>query len=196
MRLFLTVFLVANLSHIQAAELIADTFADAKMENRRAQRGSWKFENRTATCTQDDALYAKFANHGPVLWYDKEFTDAVIEFQFKPDAACKTFVFTLNGKEGHVFRFVTSARGTGIRAFPPEAPDHQSIALGRTGPELKADAWTPVKVTLRGAAATVQIGESFSESVEHASLARGKTTLGLGFSFGTLSIKDLRVTTP
>jgi hypothetical protein len=177
-----------------AADLLRDDFSEAKHPVRKPTRGPWKIENGTATCTQDDALYAKHKDHGPVIWYDVKFTDATLTFQFKPDAATKTFVFTLNGATGHVFRFVTSTRGTGLRAFPPEPPDHQSIALGKTGPALKADTWTPVKVTLSGSQATVQIGDTYTEVVDHPSLARDKTTLGLGFSFGTLAVKDLAIT--
>lgn len=194
-RLILTLLALATL-HTPAAELLRDDFSEAAHPVRKPTRGTWKVENGSATCAQDDALYAKFKNHGPVIWYDVKFTDATLTFQFKPDATTKTFVFTLNGAEGHVFRFVSSSRGTGIRAFPPEPPDHQSIALGKTGPALQPGQWTAVKVTLSGSQATVQIGDSFSEVVTHPSLARAKTTVGLGFSFGTLSLKDLVVTAP
>jgi hypothetical protein len=194
-RLLLTLVALTTLS-APAAELLRDSFSEPKHPIRKPTRGPWKFESDTATCTQDDALYAKFKNHGPVIWYDVKFTDATIAFQFKPDAVAKTFVFTVNGTEGHVFRFVTSARGTGIRAFPPGPPDHQSIALGKTGPALTPGAWTSARITLSGTKATLQIGDTYTETVDHPSLARPKTTIGLGFSFGTLALKDLSVSTP
>lgn len=190
--LFLTLLTLFTLSS-PAADPFRDSFSEPKLPIRRLTRGPWKLENGAATCTQDDALYAKFKNHGPVIWYDTKFTDATISFLFKPDPTTKTFVFTVNGAEGHIFRFVTSSRGTSIRAFPPEPPDHQSIALGKPGPALTPGAWTQVKVTLNGTQTTVQIGDTYSETVTHPSLARPKTTLGLGFSFGTLAVKDLAI---
>jgi hypothetical protein len=66
---------------------------------------------------------------------------------------------------------------------------------GDSGPALTPGAWTKVKITLAGTQATVQIGDTYTETVTHPSLARPKTTLGLGFSFGTLAVKDLAVTT-
>lgn len=192
-RLLVTLLsLIALLS--PAADLLRDDFSSTAHPTRKPTRGAWKIENGTATCTQDDALYAKHKNHGPVIWYDVKFTDATVTFQFKPDPKTKTFVFTLNGSDGHVFRFVTSGRGTSIRAFPPEPPDHQSIALGKTGTALIPGAWTPVKITLTGSQAIIHIGDTYTETVTHPSLARPKTTLGLGFSFGNLALKDLTVT--
>jgi hypothetical protein len=193
-RLILTLLALTTLL-APAADLLRDDFTSTQHPTRKPTRGPWKIENGTATCTQDDALYAKFKDHGPVIWYDVKFTDATLTFQFKPDPATKTFVFTLNGAEGHVFRFVTSSRGTGIRAFPPGPQDHASIALGKTGPALTPGAWTKAKITLTGTQATVQIGDTYTETVTHPSLARPKTTLGLGFSFGTLAVKDLAVAT-
>jgi hypothetical protein len=194
-RLLSTLVLLVTLT-ASAADLVTDDFASAKHPKRKAQRGPWQFQDGTARCVQDDTLFEKFKNHGPILFYDTAFTDAVITFQFKPEAGCKTFVFTVNGAEGHVFRFVSSTRGTGFRAFPPSPNEHSSIALGKTGPALKLDAWTSVKVTLAGTKATVQIGDTFVETTEHASLARPKTNLSLGFSYGSMSFKDLRVSTP
>ena len=179
-----------------SAELLSDDFSSARHPQRRAQRGPWQFVNNTARCAQDDALYAKFKNHGPILFYDADFTDAVISFQYKPESDCKTFVFTVNNSEGHVFRFVTSGRGTNLRAFPPGPQEHASINIGKTGPELRPGAWTPVTVTLQGTAVTVKIGEGYSQTVEHASFARAKTQVSLGFSFGTVAFKDLKVTLP
>lgn len=104
----------------------------------------------------------------------------------------KSVVFTSNGAGGHIFRFVTGSKTTGIRAFPADSKDHKSISLGTEGPALKPDVWVPVVVTLKGTKATVKIGD-FEQTYEHASLARPKTNLSIGFSFGTVSVKDVRV---
>ncbi|MGC3972304.1 MAG: hypothetical protein QM775_34675 [Pirellulales bacterium] len=170
--------------------LVEDSYT-GELAGRRATRGPWKIGDGTAVCTQDDELFKKFKDHGPVIWYDAAFTDAAIQFAYKPEKL-KTFVFTVNGAEGHVFRFVTSERGTVILAFPPGG-DHKSLPLSRTGPKLPEGAWTKVNVELRGAKAVVSIGDDFTAEVEHPSLARPKTVVGLGFSFGTLALKDFRV---
>lgn len=38
-----------------------------------------------ATCAQDDELYKKNKDHGPVIWYDVSFTDATVRFASRPD---------------------------------------------------------------------------------------------------------------
>src|SRR5688500_14358850 len=95
----------------------------------RALRGLWKGGNGVMTCTQDDALYKKDKDHGPILFYDVPLQDGRVRFSFKAEGA-KTLVFTANGADGHVFRFVMSERGTSIRAFPTEGAGPKSIALG------------------------------------------------------------------
>ncbi len=175
------------------APLLKDDFSAAKLEQRRALRGEWKFAEGAASCTQDDALYKKNKDHGPIIFYELAYTDAMIRFSYKADAAVKSVVFTCNGEAGHIFRFVTSAAGTGMRAFPADAKDHKSIALAQEKSlALKADEWVPVTITLRGAKATVKIGD-FEKTYEHASLSRAKSNLSVGFGFGTLSVKDVVV---
>ena len=184
------------ISHAIAADspLLKDDFSAAKLETRRAVRGEWKLAEGTASCTQDDELYKKNKDHGPIIFYDLTYTDATIRFSYQADAAVKSVVFTSNGTDGHVFRFVTSAAGTGMRAFPADAKDHKSIALAQEKSlALKAGEWVPVAITLRGTKATVKIGD-FEKTYEHASLARAKSNLSVGFSFGTLKVKDVLVT--
>lgn len=175
------------------APLLKDDFSAPRLETRRASRGDWKFADNTATCTQDDELYKKFKDHGPIIFYDLTYTDAAIRFAMKPDARTKSIVFTANGADGHVFRIVFSAAGAGIRAFPADSKDHKSISLGNeTSLKLKPSEWTSVSVELHGPKATVKIGE-FSKTYEHASLARAKINLSVGFAFGTVSVKDVVV---
>ncbi|MBA4020221.1 MAG: hypothetical protein C0483_23925 [Pirellula sp.] len=181
----------ARLSAAEAAPLVEDRYQSKQLEGRRPTRGPWKIADGTAQCTQDDELFKKFKDHGPVVWYDAKFTDAAIHFEFKPEKT-KTFVFTVNGDEGHVFRFVSSAAGTTIVAFPPN-PEHKSQALERGGPKLSEGVWTKVSVELRGPKAVVNIGDDYQAEVEHASLEWPKTVVGLGFSFGTLSLRNFRI---
>lgn len=175
------------------APLLKDEFLPTSFEGRRALRGEWKFAEGSATCTQDDALYKKNKDHGPILFYDLSYTDAAIHFAVKPDAANKMVVFTANGEEGHVFRLVFGQAGMGVRAFPPEEKDHKSISLGNEAAvKLKADAWTKIRVELRGSKATVKVGD-FTKTYEHASIARAKANLSVGFSYGTVSVTELVV---
>lgn len=171
--------------------LLQDDFSAPKLEQRRAMRGEWKFADLTATCTQDDELFKKNKDHGPILFYDLAHTDASLRLAFKPDAAVKTVVFTCNGAEGHVFRLVLSTAGTSVRAFPTESKDHKSIALAtEKAVKLVPGQWTPLSVTLQGSQATLKLGD-FTQTYDHPSFARAKTNFSLGFSFGTLSVKEV-----
>ncbi|MEC5127904.1 hypothetical protein VSU19_14155 [Verrucomicrobiales bacterium BCK34] len=172
-----------------AAELpFADSFTSETQEARRLTRGPWIVTDGAATCTQDDALYKKFKDHGPVIWYDLDFTDATVTYSMKADEAVNNFVFTINGADGHVFRFVSSPTRTFVKAFPREGePDG---ILDRKAPPLKIDQWIDVSVTFKGESAVVKIGE-YEKTVTHPAIAQKKTTIGLGFSFGTMSFKDV-----
>jgi hypothetical protein len=190
---FALFFLLATAVFAADAPLLKDDFLVSDSAMRRASRGAWKFAEGSATCTQDDALYKKYKDHGPILFYDLAYTDAVIRFAVKRDAANKTIVFTANGAEGHVFRLVFSEAGMGVRAFPPEMKDHKSISLGNeAAAKLKVGGWTMVGVELRGSKATVKVGE-FKKTYEHASIGRAKGNLSVGFSYGTVSVTELVV---
>ena len=185
--------LLATASFAADAPLLKDDFLLPDFAGRRASRGEWKFAAGNATCTQNDELYKKNKDHGPILFYDLAYTDAVIHFAVKPDAANKMVVFTANGSEGHVFRLVFSQAGMAVRAFPLEEKDHKSISLGNEAAvKLKTDGWTMVSVELRGTKATVKVGE-FTKTYEHASITRAKTNLSVGFSYGTVSVTELVV---
>lgn len=189
---FLLLFLITGLA-AAATPLLQDDFADPKLPSRRALRGEWQFAENTATCTQDDELYRKNKDHGPILFYDLAYTDASVGFAFKPEASTKTVVFTANGEDGHIFRIVFGQTGTSIRAFPPNEPNHKSIALATEKDlRLRPGEWTSVKLELRGAQALVTSG-AFKKTYEHSSLARPKSNLSIGFSFGTVSVKDFVV---
>jgi hypothetical protein len=185
--------LIATTAFAADAPLLQDDFSAPKIQQRRAMRGEWKFADKTATCTQDDELYKKNKDHGPILFYDLAYTDAAIRFSVKPDTSTKTVVFTANGEKGHVFRIVFSAAGAAVRAFPNDSKDHNSIALANEAAlKLKPGEWTHVSVELRGSKATIKVGD-FIKTYEHSSINAAKTNLSIGFSYGTLSVKDLVV---
>lgn len=189
-----TLFLLAATAALAAdAPLLHDDFSDAKLATRRAMRGDWKFADKTATCTQDDELYKKNKDHGPILFYDLAYTDAAIRFAVKPDASTKTLVFTANGAESHLFRLVFSEAGMAVRAFPADSKEHKAVALANEAAvKLKPGEWTHVSVELRGPKATVKVGD-FAKTYDHASIGLAKINLSFGFSFGTVSVKDLVV---
>lgn len=181
---------------LQAADTpaFADPFAaDTKVPERRAMRGDWRIADGIARCTQDDALYKKYKDHGPIIFYDVATTDSTVRYSFKPQG-CKSVVFTLNGEKGHVFRFVTGARGTSFRAFPPDS----GVKSIETGLEkdwlLKEGEWTSVEVKIAGNTATVKFGDHQEVAVKHGTYAAEKANLSVGFSFGTLAVKGVEVT--
>lgn len=183
----------AVITSIASAEtLLEDDFSKQSLPARRASRGEWAFKDNTATCTQDDALYKKHQNHGPIIFYDLGYQDATIRMSYKAEAA-KSVVFTCNNDKGHVFRFVASEKGTSIRAFPADNPDHTSVELAR-GPALKLGEWTDIEVAITGSKVSLKIGKNFAQTVEHPGIAAAKTNLSIGFAFGTLSVKGVRVT--
>lgn len=157
-------------------------------------RGDWQITGGVAQCTQDDALYKKFKDHGPIIFYDLATTDATFRYAFKPQG-CQTVVFTLNGQDGHVFRFVsTPQRGTDFRAFPP-SDDHKSVVTHRAADWKLVDGeWTPVTVAIKGDTATVRFGDAAPVEVKHETYAKSKTNFSIGFSFGSLAVKDVTVT--
>lgn len=185
---------------VQAATLIEDKFDSPKKEGRdlSANRGEWKLEKGVATCTQDDKLYEKNKNHGPIMWYSTSFKDATVRFAYKAEK-CKQFVFTLNDDEGHVFRIVHGANGLSVRAWPPaeagkEAKAVELVPRGTKSPALPEDKWVEAELKFAGKKCTVAIGD-FKQTVEHEAIAKEKTKLGLGFSFGTVSVRDVKVET-
>jgi len=169
-----------------------DDFSTGKQDGRRAMRGPWVIENGTATCTQNDELYKKFKDHGPVVWEDVNFRDATVRFSMKADSAVQSFVFTVNGDAGHVFRFVSrpAPKRTLIKAFQREG--EIDGVLVRDAPPLAVGEWTDVVVIFEGENATVKIGD-YEKALSHPAIAQAKTTLGLGFGFGTMSFKDFSV---
>ncbi|MDF1825760.1 MAG: hypothetical protein P1U68_14025 [Verrucomicrobiales bacterium] len=182
-------------SQLTAGEaLFADPFTkDAPVSERRAVRGDWQIENGIASVTQDDALYKEYKDHGPIIFYALPTTDATFHYAVKPEG-CKAIVFTLNGEDGHIFRFVSSAAGTNFRAFPPNGKTKSITAAKKAEWVLPENEWTAVKIAVTGSSATITMGEHEPVTVEHESYDREKTNFSIGFSFGSLAVKEVRVT--
>jgi len=171
--------------------LLHDDFSEAALPQRRALRGAWKFAGNTAACTQDDALYAKFKNHGPIIFYDVPLTDARIRFAYRADGA-RNVVFTANGEHGHVARVIWTPKGTVARAFRPDDPAKSEVVAQDDAP-LPIGTWVPVEVVLEGSRMTVKAGDGPAKVYDHATYARPKTNLSIGFAFGTLAVRDVVV---
>lgn len=180
--------LLASCLPVFAGPVFKDDFSNPKLTERKAARGPWKFAGGIATCTQDDELFKKFKDHGPIIFYNVPHQNAKIRFAFKADA-CRSVVFTANGEKGHVFRFVSGAAGTSVRCFPPGA-DHKSVELAK-GPALKQGEWVEVAVELNGSKAILSIGKDFTQILESPHLAAAKANISVGFSFGSLSVRDV-----
>ncbi len=170
--------------------LVQDDFRQAEKMNRRLTRGEWMVKVGLAVCTQDDELFKKYKNHGPAIWYDQEFTDGIVRFEYWPSSECQHFVFTVNGAGGHVFRFVTNEIGTDVRAW---TADHKPQQLAKQGPPLVKNAWTAVTVELLGPRACLHIGDKYQVTVESSSYAAAKTVVGVSFHYGTVKLRDLEL---
>ncbi len=169
-----------------------DEFSSAEVPERRAMRGDWIIEEGIAKCTQDDALYKKYKDHGPIIFYNLAFSDCLVKYQYKPEG-CQNVVFTINGEAGHVFRIVTGSKHSDFRLFPPDS-DTKSIAARRVEElAIQDGVWTDVEVHLQGTTATIKIGDSEPIVVTHDSLAGKKTNVSVGFAFGTLSVQGFSV---
>ncbi len=187
-------------SVIHAETLVEDKFDAPKKTGRdlSPNRGEWKLDKGIATCTQDDKLYEKNKNHGPIMWYSTSFKDATVRFAYQAEK-CKQFVFTLNDDKGHVFRIVHGANGLSVRAWPPaeagkEAKAAELIPRGTKTPALPEGSWVAAELRFEGKKCMVSIGD-FKQTFEHEAIAKEKTKMGLGFSFGTVSVKDMKIET-
>ncbi len=181
-----------------AAPLVDDRFTSAQLPGRDLSpgRGDWRFADGVATCTQDDALYAKNKNHGPVIWYHTAFTDATVRFAIRAEKV-KSFVFTLNDEKGHVFRYVLSPASLTVRAWTTQGAEAKPDVLPvKRGPKLTDGEWIPAELKFSGTSCTLKLGSDFTQTFEHPLIGKQKTKLGLGFAFGTLAVRDVSIAAP
>lgn len=170
---------------------IHDDFSDEKLPGRRAARGDWKFADHTLRCTMDEELYRKFKNHGPIVFYSMDYTSAVIRYQFKADAA-RTVIFTANGASGHVFRMKQDKAGISLMAFEPDDTGKaKGKAIAKEPLPLSDGTWVPVEVRFDDNKVTVNVGDSFTKTLEQASFDVPKTNFSIGFAYGSMSLKDV-----
>ncbi len=192
----LSLLLVSPLAH---AEGLEDDFSEAKREDRLAMRGAWTFEENTARCVADPELYKKFKDHGPILRWPVAMTGGTVSCEFQAKG-CQRLVLTLN-ETGHVFRIILmdganeKARSRIIGwAGSSKTTDPNSLAK-ETVPTLAnlEDAWTKLSLSLEGNRAVVSIGD-YTETLEHASIARPKGEFTISFASGELAVRNVKVT--
>ena len=198
MRRFLPICVVMLLSAYALAEapsgsLLHDDYTSAKHKTRKPLRGDWTISDGVASVTQDDALYKKYKNHGPIMVYDIAHDDANATVTFKP-SGCKSVVFTMDAKAGgHAFRVKLSPKAPGVvLTYVKEAGKEKATPIfldKKTLPKIKENEWATLKVRVVGDRATVMMGEA-KVDVHHEKIDQEKKIAKLGFAFGSLQIKQ------
>ncbi len=176
--------------------IFQDDYSKAKHELRSPSRGEWKIEKGIASVTQDEELYKKYKNHGPIMIYNVAHDDAMAEVTFKPNG-CKAVVFTMDAKTGgHAFRVKLSPKAAGaVLTYIKEkgAEKATPVFLDKTLPKLNENEWTTLKVKVVGSEAVVMVGDK-TFKVKHEKIDQAKKVAKLGFSFGSLQIKQFNLT--
>lgn len=183
--------------------LINDDFTVEDYPTRKALRGNWEIvdEEEVASVAHDDELYKKYKNHGPIMVYEVDHTNAIATVEFKP-IDCRTVVFTMDAAEGgHAFRVKLRTQGkekggasSSIVTYGPK-PDEgkpETFVLSEEVPKLKNGEWNRIEVAVSGPEATVRVGDK-TIHVEHPQIARKKNIVKLGFAFGSLSIRSFQL---
>ncbi|MBI1352952.1 MAG: hypothetical protein GC160_01310 [Acidobacteria bacterium] len=155
-------------------------------------RGEWTSAGGILSVTQDDALYKKYKNHGPIVFYDLPLGDSKISFEVKL-ADAKRFVFTLNGAKGHVFRLLQQADGGVALAFADVDGKHVSKRMDESVPAVVNGEWVRYQIENRGEQVSIHVGDAFRKTVRDASYGKEKTNLSLSFHFGTMQVRNLSV---
>jgi hypothetical protein len=199
MKLPLLCFIVAiATAPLRAATLVDDHFTSPKLAGRELApgRGTWQIADGAATCTQDDALYEKNKSHGPIIWYDAPFTDGTIRFSVRAQKV-KQFVVTLNNDQGHLFRVVAGQFPLAVHVWKEQSHEARADNLpAKDAPKLPEDAWVQVELTFAGDQCTITLGDTFKQTFTHPTIAKKKTKFGLGFAYGTVSLRNVSIATP
>ena len=197
--------LLLMLSPLTAGEEFVDQFNQTQQEGRLAERGDWKFQNGIASCVADPVLYKQYKNHGPILKWPREFNDCTVQFEMKAKD-CQRVVFTLNG-DGHVFRVTLADERPDAPAGTSNVPTRVIAWATRSSKQNKGDTikpkempdlpavngkWVPVKLSVKGRQAALQIGD-FQTEIPHAALARDKNMVMLTFAHGQLAVRNFRM---
>lgn len=191
-----------------AADELSDDFSQVELKGRTAERGAWKFNDHQASCVSDPELYKKFKNHGPILKWSREFSDATIELEVKAND-CQRVVFTLNG-DGHVFRITLADETVNANAGASKVPTRVIAWATKSSKENKGDTikpkglpdlpavndkWVKIRLAVKGDHADLSIGD-FATKIRHDALARDKNMVMITFAHGELAVRNFRMVTP
>lgn len=175
-----------------------DDFSQTHNPVRKALRGDWKFADSVASVTQDDELYKKYKNHGPILNYEIAHTDAEVTVVFKA-SGFKAVVFTMDAVDGgHAFRVIMRPAGSPGKSTVQTYTEKQDngkakpIVLDRSLASISPNEWTRLSVQVEGKKAIVQLAGQ-TVVVEHERISQAKKIAKLGFSFGEISIRQFNV---
>jgi hypothetical protein len=175
-----------------------DDFRQNQNPARKELRGDWKIAGGVASVTQDDELYKKFKNHGPILNYEIIHTDADVTVEFK-GSNFSAIVFTMDAVDGgHAFRVILRPDGKPgictIQTYTEKEDGGKAkpIVLDRSLASIAENEWMSLSVRVEGEQATVTLGDQ-TVKVQHERIAQAKNVAKLGFSFGELSVRKFNV---
>lgn len=179
-----------------AGELV-DDFSNPKMENRRALRGEWQFQDNVASCVADPELYKKFNNHGPILRWPVEMTDGTVQFEFRA-VDVQRMVITFN-ETGHVLRASLNEPGRSsiFGWIGQSSKENKPKVIAKDGVpsmnDLNGKLWAVFRMTIQGDTADVRIG-NYTATLKHPSIAREKGEFTISFASGKLMVRDMKIT--
>ena len=205
-QLFLTTLLALTLAHAQslqpatlmttrAEELLNDTL-NAASSDWKAAKGAWQIV--------DGALQgAELAkdNHPAAYRRNLNFQDAVIQFDFKLEAA-KMITFSINDTKGHVARVVINAKG-----FQARKDDHdhegadKAVMFNRVNTPITASTWHTMMLEIHSTEMLARLVTDDATPLEkmpisfgqHEMIGVAKTNIGFTLSGSSASFRNLQV---
>lgn len=185
--------------------LVVDPYTAPNLKGRKAVRGDWKIDNGMASVTQDAELYKKYNNHGPLMLYEVPHCDARVVIDVRP-SSCRTVVFTMDAEEGgHAFRIrlrtqtanESTKPSSQIVTYAASEPGQKAemivLSGGNDVPKLVDGHWNRIQASVVGDTAVVTINTK-TIRVQHPRIAQPKKSAKIGFSFGSLDIREFRLT--
>ena len=170
--------------------IVADDFAEKQMAKRVFLRGEWTVANGVASVVQDDEIYRKFNNHGPIIRYDFPFEDAIINFDYKGNGM-RAFHCTVNGDDKWgLFRLGMNPTQSRLWTWV----DGEGVNLFDGGPSLKDDEWVSVTIEFCGDTVAVYVGDEFQKTVTHSNFAKPKLFTGVRHAFGSFNMRNFSIT--
>lgn len=166
---------------------VTEDFSSSVAKSWRTAKGDWKIVDGAWQGAEVPADM-----HGAVARYPLEFTDAVIEFDFRHDGA-KGISLSLNDKKEHVCRLSINPAGFQVAKDDHDhaGPD-QRVILGKQAVDYKPGTWHHVRVEIAGPRMTAKI-DDVEAGGEHELIAVTKANFGFTVAGQSASFKNLRV---